>query len=305
MSKIPNKKLNFGFTLLEILLVIGIIAILAGIVIMAINPGRQLAFARNAERKSDLKQINNALQQYYIDHREYPPTLLGDLTEICDTGSSASSSAITTFCDDALLINLSVLVPTYLTAIPRDPQATTTAHAGYQVKKHSSGKIGLSSTAELGQEIFINIPDEEVVVVDACGESGDVTDAGCWSVAVSSKTWGPTGVTTGIQNINNGAGNSSALIQREINNSESYPAAHYCSTLLEDNQAPGTWYLPAENELLAGWQALGSGGFPSSYYFSSTEDLGFPPGNVRVLFTGSGVMVNGSKGYQLPLRCLR
>ena len=54
-----------AFTLLEILLVVGIIAILAGIVIIAINPSRQLAQVRNSQRISDIKQINNAMIQYY------------------------------------------------------------------------------------------------------------------------------------------------------------------------------------------------------------------------------------------------
>ena len=176
-SKFKNNKVacpaklqrSGGFTLLEILLVVGIIAILAGIVIVAINPSKQLAQVRNTERKSDLKQIANAITQFYIDHSYYPTSLTSTLTEICDTGANASSSGQTTTCTNAGLINLSELIPTYITAIPRDPSATTTNHAGYQIVL-ASNKIGISAPAELGQTITIGTvaaaPEEEV---DACG----------------------------------------------------------------------------------------------------------------------------------------
>jgi len=56
------------------------------------------------------------------------------------------------------MVDLSELVPTYITAIPKDPSATTTDHAGYRVIK-TGNQIGLSAPAELGQVITIgNIP---------------------------------------------------------------------------------------------------------------------------------------------------
>ena len=54
---------NFGYTLLEILVVIGIIAVLIGI--GAVSYSSIQKKARDAKRKGDLSAIQNALEQYY------------------------------------------------------------------------------------------------------------------------------------------------------------------------------------------------------------------------------------------------
>ncbi len=99
-----------GFTLIEILIVIGIIAILAGIVLVAINPARQFRQANNAQRESNVNAILNAVGQYIVDNKG---TLPGEIEADEDSISGAGGSDDADLCD--------VLVPTYLPALPVDP----------------------------------------------------------------------------------------------------------------------------------------------------------------------------------------
>ncbi len=66
---------NKGFTLLEILLVIAAIGILAAIVLVAINPNRQIAQARNTVRQADINTIQKAVEQYLIENGSYPSSI--------------------------------------------------------------------------------------------------------------------------------------------------------------------------------------------------------------------------------------
>jgi prepilin-type N-terminal cleavage/methylation domain-containing protein len=68
-------KQNKGFTLLEILLVIAAIGILAAIVLVAINPNRQLSQARNTVRQADINTIQKAVEQYLIENGSYPSSI--------------------------------------------------------------------------------------------------------------------------------------------------------------------------------------------------------------------------------------
>jgi len=65
-----DKKLIKAFTLVELLVVISIIAILAVIALSAFRFTQ--ARSRDAQRKSDLKQISSALEMFYNDQKLYP-----------------------------------------------------------------------------------------------------------------------------------------------------------------------------------------------------------------------------------------
>lgn len=61
-----------SFTLVELLLVIAIIGLLASIVFVSLQGS--LARARDARRKSDLRQIFLAIEMYYDKYENYPRT---------------------------------------------------------------------------------------------------------------------------------------------------------------------------------------------------------------------------------------
>ncbi len=65
-------RLRRGFTLIELLLAISIIGGLSAITIAAINPSRQFAQSRNAQRHSDVKALLDAMQQRMLDEGSLP-----------------------------------------------------------------------------------------------------------------------------------------------------------------------------------------------------------------------------------------
>ncbi len=77
------QKQHRGFTLIEILIVVAIIAILASVVLVGLGPTQQQG--RDARRISDLREVQNALELYYNKYGTYPSdtswaTLVTDLT---------------------------------------------------------------------------------------------------------------------------------------------------------------------------------------------------------------------------------
>lgn len=82
-----------GFTLIELLLVIAIVGVLAAIVLLAINPAKRLAQARDSGRKSDVSQLATAAQAYFTTYSRYPTTL-GELTASGDIKQVPSSVAV-------------------------------------------------------------------------------------------------------------------------------------------------------------------------------------------------------------------
>jgi len=71
MNHIKNKKT--GFTLIELLVVIAILGILATVGLGSFQSSQMKG--RDAQRKSDLSQIQKALEMYYNDKGAYPTSI--------------------------------------------------------------------------------------------------------------------------------------------------------------------------------------------------------------------------------------
>lgn len=102
-----------GFTLVELLIVISIIAILSAIG-LTIYSGAQKS-ARITKRLEDLKAISIALELYYGVNKSYPTTSGNFRSECSNWGSYAPSDVIPG------------LTPTYMAAFPADPSMNKSA----------------------------------------------------------------------------------------------------------------------------------------------------------------------------------
>ena len=139
MKKLISKK---GFTLIELLVVIGIIAILAAIAIIAINPARQFAQARNAQRWNDVNALLNAVHQQAVDNNGQIYADIDSTRQMIGT-SGANDCDVT--CADSVVTEAAcldltdALVPKYVTSIPYDPSDPyAAAITGYYVTKNAS-----------------------------------------------------------------------------------------------------------------------------------------------------------------------
>jgi len=145
MSKFMTK--YKGFTLIEILVVVALIAILAAITIIAINPAKNFADARDASRRSDVTTILNAVSQYIVDGGTFAAD--GDTDVIPDCSSSTIEIG-----EGAGVYDLDEggrIVPTYLVAIPMDPSTGSATATSYTIcQQGASGRYQVAAVADDG-----------------------------------------------------------------------------------------------------------------------------------------------------------
>jgi len=130
MEKKQNHKK--GFTLIELLVVVAIMGLLASLAVVALNNAR--ARARDARRVSDIKQVQTALELYFLDNYDYPagPDVhIGSAVSQClsSMGGTGWSSA----CDGTVYMSEVPLNPA-----PYDEGGSCTGTSAYVYSRDNS-----------------------------------------------------------------------------------------------------------------------------------------------------------------------
>ncbi len=129
-----------GFTLIELVVVISILAILSGVLVPRVT--NHMKSARDSRRLADIKAIRNAVEQYYLDKGSFP---------IANTNSAYGGWDVSNDGDFITVLR----DYGYLEQMPVDPINDATYHYRYYVYPQGSYNCkGTGSFYVLGIKAF-------------------------------------------------------------------------------------------------------------------------------------------------------
>lgn len=120
------KRNEKGFTLVEILVVIAILAILAGAVFFALNPTQMFRDARNTRRRQDVDAVAAAVRQYVLRDLQGDPLAiqttcgLAALPEVDVTDADPIGAA-----EGGAITDLATCLADYIAVMPTAPSGSS------------------------------------------------------------------------------------------------------------------------------------------------------------------------------------
>lgn len=137
-----------------------IIAILAAVVFVALDPVTRFAQARNSRRWNDVNSILTAVHEYIVDNDGALPTGLSAgmaVTQLGTADAGCEDCGCGVAADCGACINLSTPLARYLASIPEDPSGGTAETTGYSVVVDANNIVTVSAcNAELDETISVS-----------------------------------------------------------------------------------------------------------------------------------------------------
>lgn len=118
-----------GFTMIELIVVVAIIAVLISVAVATLTPSRTKS--RDAKRMQDMLQIRTAIELYHIDHGHYP---IMSTTWTSFNAPAYSGNGIT----NPNASSIAAALAPYLSGTIVDPIGPTTSDAGYLYRSNST-----------------------------------------------------------------------------------------------------------------------------------------------------------------------
>ncbi len=151
------KKNRAGFTMVELIIVIAIIAILAGIVFVAINPAKRFGEARDSRRWTDVSNLLDAILKYQVDNGGNLPVgvpaadglnyLIGNGDCVIAGVTCNEGATILTGCKNLTEVTVppTSIVPDYIGSIPTDLKGGTAAQTLYYISRSTADRITIGA----------------------------------------------------------------------------------------------------------------------------------------------------------------
>jgi len=147
---------NKGFTLVELLVVIGIISALTAVVFVALDPAKRFKDARNARRTTDADTILAAVHQYIVDTGGSLPAGVGATASqigTCGSGGATLCAGANAACVD---LGSTLSSNKYLKSNPIDPGTGTAATTGYSIAKDTNNLFTITACSAEGTTIQVS-----------------------------------------------------------------------------------------------------------------------------------------------------
>ena len=149
-----TKNIEKGFTMLEILLVVALIGVMTTIMVVGLNPARQLAKARDTQRETDVYSILSLVYQYAQEHSgAWPDTDGNPQTSNFPTTLTCIGTNPGCFNLAGAGVSGDTIVPAYVAKLPKDPKAInpgegTDGNTGYKIMLDANNHLVASASGE-------------------------------------------------------------------------------------------------------------------------------------------------------------